>query len=201
MENIIQKLISLSNSSKQVVLYQSDVKTIMKGIGKIMGKFDTELLEFLIFTNVASIFDYCFMGFKNTKLRVDIDKNALETWAANNRVVGHFMPFMITSTGDNFGYLMDIVDDKGRHPVAYYSNEHTDDIVVIGSSFKAFMKTFLTDVEDTLNTSGEDFIIEINKSGWPVNIEHWLANDEILRANQAAIHIAMKTHMPDTNFH
>lgn len=200
MNDINQKLLKLSGYSKQIHLYDADIKNALKGAGRIVGKFDTELLEFLKFTNGASVFDYCFMGFKNSKLGVDIDKCALELWASNKFLAGRFLPFMITSTSDNFGYLIDLYNDKGCHPVAYYSNIY-EGVHVIGSSFKNFMDTFLIDVEDTLNGSKENMIININKPDWPVDINHWLAKDKSLRENRNRIHQTMKQFMPDTDFY
>lgn len=178
---LLEKLQSLSQHSDQIVFYKVDAKNTLKGVGRVIGKFDPELLEFLKLTNGASIFDYCFMGFKNTKLGYDIDKYTGDFWMSNNRLAGHFLPFMITSTGDNFGYLIDVVDKEGRHPIGYYSNLTRDKVYMIGSSFGNFMKTFLIDVEETLKNNKGDFIVNIDRPDWPINIDHWLVNDEELR--------------------
>jgi hypothetical protein len=98
MEEIIVKLRELSNRSNQIVLYNPNIVNVMKGIGRVIGKIDPELLEFLKHTNGASVFDYCFMGFKNSRLGVDIDKFSKEIWMSNNRLAGKFIPFMSTST-------------------------------------------------------------------------------------------------------
>lgn len=202
MREIFEKLRSLSHDSNQIILYNVDIKNTMKGIGRIIGKFDSELLELLKLTNGVSIFDYCFMGFKNTKLGYDIDKYMGDFWMSNNRLANHFLPFMITSTSDNFGYLMDVVDKEGRHPIGYYSNLGTERVYIVGSSFKSFMKTFLADVEETLNNNKGDFIINIDKPEWPINIDHWLANDYELKKlyDGEAIHEILRNSMPDTKF-
>lgn len=98
--------------------------------------------------------------------------------------------FATTSISDSFGYLIDIVDDKGRHPVAYYSNllDYDDSIYIIGSSFQQFMKNFLLDVDDAIKNSDGDFIVNIEKEGWPKEINHWLANDSVLAQKQSEIH-------------
>lgn len=198
MEEIINKLFSLSVRSSQITLYKGHIVSIMKGTGRIIGKFDKELLDFLKATNGASVFDYCFMGFKNSQLGVNLDKYQLDFWPSNNRLAGRFLTFASTSTGDNFGYLIDVMDDKGCHPIAYYSEAVDDSICVIGSSFKEFMRTFLADVEDELNRSGDKFIVNIEKDGWPFDVGHWMAHDSALRENQAKIHDAIRKYMPDT---
>lgn len=137
-EEVLKTLDELAGRSNQIELYKSDLRVIMKGIGRVIGKFDSELLEFLKHTNGATVFDYCFMGFKNPKLGVDIDKFMMELWPSNSMLAGRFLPFMGTSTSDNFGYLIDIIDEKGRHPIAYYSDLDRERVHVIASSFQKF---------------------------------------------------------------
>lgn len=204
MKLVQDNLLKLSDQSKQITLYRNfDVNNVLKGIGRVPGKFDNELLEFLKFTNGASIFDYCFLGFKNNRLGVNIDKLFLELWFTDNQLAGHMMPFMTTSLGDSFGYLLDLSDDYGRHPIVYYSGDGINELHVIGSSFEAFMTTFLQDVQETLTKSNGEMIILIEKDGWPINAEHWLSRDEQLRKlhNGGTLSKYFKENMPLTKWH
>jgi hypothetical protein len=202
MKEIFEKLQALSLLSNQIILYKGDVKDTMKGIGRVVGKFDSDLLEFLKITNGASILDYCFMGFKNKKLGYDIDKFMGDFWMSNNRMAGHFLPFMITSTGDVFGYLTDVVDMNGRHPIGYYNSSRDETLSIIGSSFGNFMKTFLEDIEETLIKNESDFLLNIVKNEWPLAIDHWLENDDDLKElyGKESFRAVLKKSMPDTKF-
>jgi len=198
MEEILSKLRALANQSSQICLFQSNVKDIAKGVGRITGKFDSELFDFLKLTNGAKIFDYRFLGFKSKKKGVDMDKYTLDLWAVNHRLAGRFVPFAATSTGENFGYLIDIIDKSGRHPVVYYSSSKEDHLYMVGSSFYAFMETFLDDVQKTLDSSQESFVTGIEDPEWPKNVSHWLDRDTALQNDLDAIHRRLKTFMPDT---
>jgi len=178
MKSVNEKLEILSKKSEQIVLYKNfEIKDLMKGVGKVPGIFDKDLLEFLKFTNGASIFDYCFLGFKNSKLGTGIDKLIPDLWESNPMLSSRFIPFMITSTSDVFGYLNNFSDGSRGHLIAYYNENYEDRLYVIGSSFEHFMSTFLIDVEKTLESSSEKFIYGIDDDDWPINIEHWMKND------------------------
>ena len=200
MEKIISKLKELSSRSNQIVLYNPNVVNVMKGIGRVIGKFDSQLLEFLKYTNGASVFDYCFMGFKNPRLGVDIDKFSKELWMCNNRLAGQFIPFMSTSSGDNFGYLVDVFNKGGDHPIVYYSDSADDSLYFVGSCFSKFMNTFLEDVEYTLSKHHGKFMLGIDIEYWPVVKDHWIKNDDELRAllDNGIMYEKTKKLMPDT---
>jgi hypothetical protein len=185
-KTILKKLDELSEKNSQIVLYKKfDIKNTMRGIGKIPGKFDADLLEFLKYTNGASIFDYCFLGFKNARLGVDIDNFMLEFWPANDLLAARFLSFMITSTNDTFGYLIDLVDQNGKHPVCYYSSDEPGKIYIIGSSFERFMNTFISDVQRTLENNKGQFLLAVDEENWPLNVDHWKRNDEGLKVLHA----------------
>lgn len=198
MEDILRKLTALANQSSQISLYQSNIRDIAKGIGRIIGKFDSELFDFLKLTNGAKIFDYRILGFKSGRMGVDMDKYCFDLWAINHRLAGRFVPFVATSTGENFGYLIDIFDELGRHPVVYYSSCEEDHFYVVGSSFHPFMNTFLDDVQKTLDSSQGGFVIGIDDPEWPRTVSHWLDRDIALRNDQNAIYRRLTTLMPGT---
>jgi len=199
MNHVKQKLDELSQKCRQITLYRNpDVKAIMKGIGRVPGKFDSQLLDFLQFTNGASIFDYCFMGLKNPKLGVDIDKFVAELWPANTMLANQFVGFMATSANSVFGYLINIGDPNGIHPIAYSSNDDPERIHVIASSFRNFMEIFLRDVENTINSHPNGPLFQIDEPGWPIKIEHWISMDEQLRLmyNDGTLDNFFKKNMP-----
>jgi hypothetical protein len=175
----------------------------LKGIGKVPGKFDTELLEFLKFTNGASILDYCFLGFKNHNLVADIDKFMLQCWGTNILLAGRFLPFMITSTGDIFGYLIDIVDEFGRHPVLYYSDNDHETFYIIGSSFASFMRTFISDLQEALNKNKEGLQLGIDQDDWPIDLTHWLEHDKRLKViyNDGTLERYFKNNLPKVKWY
>jgi len=183
MDSINEKCLALSRRSEQIILYQkfSFDKTLER-VSRLPYPFDNQLLEFLKFTNGASMFDYCFMGFNNNRLGSDIDEDVESSAIANPLLAGELISFMGTSTSDIFGYLVNMVDEFGNHAIAYNSLHYPQKIFVIASSFENFMKTFLDDVEDTLHSRREaKFLLGIDKDEWPLAIEHWFENDRALR--------------------
>jgi hypothetical protein len=123
------------------------------------------LLEFLKYTNGASILDYCFMGFKNPRLGVDLDKFMLSFWSSQQHFAGEVMGFVTTSASETFGYLINITDSEGRHPIVYTT--YDEKLYLIGSSFNSFMQTFIQDLVDTLKNTKEAIPMEIEKNNWP----------------------------------
>ncbi|HEY5749431.1 MAG TPA: hypothetical protein VIU12_25360 [Chryseolinea sp.] len=182
MDAIREKLLALRDKSKLITLYQNfDVNETLKGIGRVPGEFDAQLLDFLKFTNGASILDYGFLGFGHPKYGLDIDEHIEEMRQAKAMVTREFITFMITSSNDIFGYIRDLVDAQGNHAIAYNSLHRPQKVFVIASSFANFMKTFLNDVDDTLNAYPGKFLMNIKKNNWPVDVEHWLQHDPQLR--------------------
>lgn len=177
MDSVIKILSELVRAySNRITLYKNvDLKILMKSIGKVPGKFDSDLLELLKFTNGASILDYCFLGFKNPRLGVDIDKFMFELWSSHEFTAGRVLGFMITSTSETFGYLIDVVDDKGRHPIVYCSDNRK--LYLLASSFSAFMISFVGEISDTLKNTTQALPLYIEKEGWPKDTSYWKSND------------------------
>ena len=178
--NNIEKVKILSEKHKEIVLYP-DVKTkvLFSGIGRVPGTFNKELIEFLKFTNGASIMDYCMLGFKNRQLGTDIDKFVLELWGSNDCLTGKVVGFMINSTGDTFGYLIgsEFETLSFKNPIVYNNEQAPNELYVIGTSFNKFMNTFLNDVEQTILSSSEDLLLGVELPNWPIDVEHWKKND------------------------
>ena len=178
--NIIEKLTYLSEKYKDIILYpNANTKLVFSGIGRVPGNFPRELLELLKHTNGASILDYCFLGFKNRKLGIDIDKYVLELWGANDYLAGKVIGFVINSSGDAFGYL---INSKYKTlsfdtPIVYYSNQNPHELYVIGTSFNRFMNTFLDDVEFTIMNSSNELLLDVEIINWPQDVNHWISKD------------------------
>ena len=175
-----EKLIQLEEDYDCITLYRNfDTKNLFKGIGRIPGSFDKEVLEFLKFTNGASIMDYCFLGIKNNKLGVNLDEFVLELWGTHDFLAGKIIPFMINSSGETFGFLLEGEGEK--NPIVFHSNEfNEEEVLVISSSFNNFMSTFTEDVESTLVNSKDDIFVQIEIEKWPYKLDHWLSKDENL---------------------
>jgi hypothetical protein len=176
--NYIKRIYELRKLTKYISLYENvNLKNLYKGVGRVPGEFNKELLEFLKLTNGASILDYCFLGIKNMKLGTNLDKFYLELWSNNNQLAGRIIPFISSSVGDNFGYL---IGEHRNGEIVYYNNEYTDRMWVIGSSFNIFMTTFLDDVEHTINNAEDELILTVEIPNWPIDTEHWIKRDSVL---------------------
>jgi hypothetical protein len=144
----------------------------MKLPGRIPGIFDSQLLDFLKFTNGASILDYCFYGFKNNRLRIGFDENLMNKWASFGHIAGSVIPFMSNSSGINFGYLKDVMLNN-HHPIVFF-NQFKEDTSLISLSFKSFFGSFLDRVEECLLNGNS---VEIEEIGWPIDTKYWQTLD------------------------
>lgn len=170
------KLLDLANRyPKDIILYNQDVKNLMKLPGRIPGEFDTQLLEFLKITNGALIMDYRFYGFKNILFNPNFDQNLKDKWYEWQHIAGTVIPFMGSSTNFGFGYL-DKISFKGSHPIVYFS-EFPEDTTMVASSFDIFFNVFLNYVELSL-IQGDN--VEINADDWPFNANKLSENDTSL---------------------
>ncbi|WP_343531981.1 hypothetical protein [Pedobacter sp.] len=160
---------------KDVVLYQQDLKTLMKLPGRIPGEFDLQLLDFLKITNGASILDYRFYGFKNILFTPSFDQNLKDKWYEWQHIAGVIVPFMGSSTNIGFGYLKEVTF-KGGHPIVYFS-EFPEDTSVVASGFDVFFNDFLYNVEASLAFGNN---IEIDLDDWPFNVEKAKEKDPLL---------------------
>jgi hypothetical protein len=178
MKNYIEKLKDLANKyPNDVRLYPpKDLKNLAKLPGKIPGSFNKQIFDFLKVTNGASILDYCFYGYQNPKLGLNIEKNSVDYWVTHNHIAGLIIPFMSSSSGQNFGYLIKWTETSNQ-PIVYFTDDprHT---TLIASSFDLFLQVFLIDVEECLKR-GED--IEVDIQGWPTDFTHWLEADPSLK--------------------
>lgn len=179
MKDVLERLKHLNYLyPKDVKLYSQNKEGIiklMKGIGRIPGEFDPDLLEFLRLTNGASILDYCFLGFKNKMLGYDIDEYMLDFWHENNRYALTALPFMRDTQKEHFCLWM----EKGEafQSVVYIDMNVDESPTPIASNFLRFMDTFVEDVKDTLLTTEK---LYISKTQWPLSLEHWTKNDQSL---------------------
>ncbi|GAB4043466.1 SMI1/KNR4 family protein [Spirosoma jeollabukense] len=175
MEGILERLNQLSlRYPEDITLYphtkESHLK-VVKGIGRIPDKFNPYLLEFLKFTNGASILDYCFMGFKNRQLGIDLDTYMLDFWFEHNRYA-FALPFMRNTQKEHFCLWME--PGETFHSVVYIDMNVEGNPVPIASTFYHFIDTFVRDLADSL-LKGETLYITENH--WPLNQAHWLKND------------------------
>lgn len=137
-----EKLVDLAQLyPKDIVMYNQDLKLLMKLPGRIPGEFDKELLDFLKITNGALILDYRFYGFKNLQLSPSLDQNLKDKWYEWQHIAGNVIPFVGSSSSFGFGYL-DGITINGSHPIVYFT-EFPEDITVVASGFDVFFNEFL----------------------------------------------------------
>jgi hypothetical protein len=202
MINIIEKLTILSNQNKYIRLYKPNPHALENGVNRLDHRIDSQLLDFLKFTNGASILDYCFFGFGNRRLGSDIDDNIRSFKIAYPELAQYFLPFMSTSTGDEFGYLKGFTGDLGFHPIAYFNNSYPDQVYLIATSYSHFMTTFLTDIEQELKANvTNELLLGINLDDWPTNLHHWLLEDLQLDLWKLAILDRLHFLLPSIHFH
>lgn len=162
MKELIDRIKDISKTSKYVTLFQEfDKKIIFKGIGKIPGDFDKEYLEFLQYTNGASILDYCFLGIKNNKLGVNLYGNITDLWVDDCMLSSAFWGIVSNSSGENFGYI-NLLNKKGSHYIGYYSTNNPEHVNLVASSFKIFLNKLLTQVELAIKNDCEAINIDNN---------------------------------------
>ncbi|MVM32135.1 hypothetical protein GO755_18945 [Spirosoma sp. HMF4905] len=179
MEEILERLNQLSYQyPKDVILYPHTKESylkVMKGIGRIPDKFNLYLLEFLKFTNGASILDYCFLGFKNRRLGIDFDTYMGEFWHEHNRYA-FALPFMRNTQKEHFCLWME--PGEAFHSVVYIDMNAEKNPLPIASNFFHFMDTFISDLANSLSKGETIYIAE---NDWPLNQAHWIKNDPNLK--------------------
>ncbi|RZK39758.1 MAG: SMI1/KNR4 family protein [Pedobacter sp.] len=172
-----EKLIELSKQyPKDIVMYNQDVKTLMKLPGRIPGEFDAQLLEFLQMTNGALILDYRFYGFKNILFNPSLDQNLKDKWYEWQHIAGNVVPFLGSSSSFGFGYLCN-ANIENTHPIVYFT-EFPEDTTLVASSFELFFNEFLRLVELTLNKGNN---VEIDEDDWPFNNYKLGQSDKLLQ--------------------
>ncbi|HKG08706.1 MAG TPA: hypothetical protein VKB19_19710 [Pedobacter sp.] len=169
----IEKLVELAKKyPKDIILYNQDLKSLMKLPGRIPGEFDKQLLSLLKRTNGAVILDYRFYGFKNIQLTPGLDQNLKDKWYEWQHIAGNVVPFIGSSSSYGFGYLCNIILNE-THPIVYFS-EFPEDTTIVASGFEVFFNEFLNLVEASLIKGNN---IEIDDDNWPFNFSKLLEQD------------------------
>lgn len=162
MKDIISSIENLSTDPEKIKLFKSyGTIVVLKNMGKVTGGLDKEYMSFLMETNGASILDYCFLGFKNRELGLNLYENIMDFWQADNSLAMKFWAFAGTSAGDAFGYL-DLKNKKGSHFIAYYTPDEPEQVTVIASRFELFMRKFIAEIQTLIQTNDDSFWIEDN---------------------------------------
>jgi len=162
MKDIISSIENLSTDPEKIKLFKSyGTMVVLKNMGKVTGGLDKEYMSFLMETNGASILDYCFLGFKNRELGLNLYENIMDFWQADNSLAMKFWAFAGTSAGDAFGYL-DLKNKKGSHFIAYYTPDKPEQVTVIASRFELFMRKFIAEIQTLIQTNDDSFWIEDN---------------------------------------
>ncbi|GIQ57485.1 hypothetical protein Flavo103_06210 [Flavobacterium collinsii] len=175
MKNILDRIEKLESHNPHIKLYKDFGKDIiLKHMGKIIGEIDNQYINFLKFTNGASILDYCFLGLKNNKLGINLYENHAELWLMNYNLSQKYWGCIIDSTGNTFGYL-DQRNESGDHYFGYYSIHESEKIYLVASSFKIFMNKFLMQIEETLKNNPE--AISLINNNWFTEKMHLIKDD------------------------
>ena len=162
MKDIVSSIENLSTDPEKIKLFRSyGTMVVLKNMGKVTGGLDKEYMAFLMETNGASILDYCFLGFKNRELGLNLYENVMDFWQADNSLAMKFWAFAGTSAGDAFGYL-DLKNKKGSHFIAYYTPDQPEQVTVIASCFELFMRKFITEIQILIQANDDSFWIEDN---------------------------------------
>ncbi|WP_330209347.1 SMI1/KNR4 family protein [Pseudomonas sp. AM4(2022)] len=169
MKDIVSSIENLSTDPEKIKLFRSyGTMVVLKNMGKVTGGLDKEYMAFLMETNGASILDYCFLGFKNRELGLNLYENIMDFWQADNSLAMKFWAFAGTSAGDAFGYL-DLKNKKGSHFIAYYTPDQPEQVTVISSCFELFMRKFITEIQILIQANDDSFWIEDNT--WMTSLE------------------------------
>ena len=179
MKDIVSSIENLSTDPEKIKLFRSyGTMVVLKNMGKVTGGLDKEYMAFLMETNGASILDYCFLGFKNRELGLNLYENVMDFWQADNSLAMKFWAFAGTSAGDAFGYL-DLKNKKGSHFIAYYTPDQPEQVTVISSCFELFMRKFITEIQILIQANDDSFWIEDNT--WMTSQEGSSVDDVELR--------------------
>lgn len=169
MKDIVSSIENLSTDPEKIKLFRSyGTMVVLKNMGKVTGGLDKEYMAFLMETNGASILDYCFLGFKNRELGLNLYENIMDFWQADSSLAMKFWAFAGTSAGDAFGYL-DLKNKKGSHFIAYYTPDQPEQVTVISSCFELFMRKFIIEIQILIQANDDSFWIEDNT--WMTSLE------------------------------
>jgi hypothetical protein len=143
----------------------------------------SEWLEFLRYTNGASLLDYCFLGAMTTRI-ASISEVNLELWRFNPWAREHFLSFLGDSTGMAIGFVR---RDQEARCIGYMREMYDTVVLPIASSFTTFISSFLEDVQITLRTwkpqLGEEIPYEIKTQDlWPWDLKPFCERDLRVKA-------------------
>jgi hypothetical protein len=176
MQNIIKRLDKLATTSKYVKLYKNfDRNIIFENMLKIPGEIDNPYIDFLTITNGASILDYCFIGFKNTSLAIDLCANVTDLWKVDSFLSNRFWGCICDSIGNSFGYV-DKQNQFGGHYFGYHSMNDLRHIYLVASSFSIFMDKFLSQIEATVSKNKN--AISFDNNDWFMERDALFKQDE-----------------------
>ncbi len=177
MTEIYSRLHDLAAAYKWVRTYPpAQPKMVIRRFSAITGRADQHLSDLYMHTNGASLLDYCVVGCGNKRiaeLQPVRDKIAVHDWK-RDRI---FVPFVVTSGGQVFGYLVSSnrIHDSATHPVSYCEDPENDEPLLIASTVERFFHGFLDAVEDQLRRDPESLFVEAGK--WPLDLAYWKARD------------------------
>lgn len=182
-----EKFISLQKRFPEAVkLYQpatdSQISKMEEELGLSLEKVDPAWLEFLRFSNGASVFSYNFIGAESKKVSSISDLNKMlwdipiYYWAKE-----HFLGFFGDASPMNIGFFREGNDVRCVALLA----ELTDACVLpIASNFENFVTSFLQDAEVALISwkpvSGKKLPYVISEE-WPLDLKSWCKGDNVLR--------------------
>jgi len=158
------------------------IKQTESVLGLRLFEIDVGWLEFLKYSNGASILDYCLLGAMTTNIASiteiynDFSSQKIYQWHKE-----HFISFLVSSQAMDIGFVR-----KGtwKRCVAFMSNSDDNTVLPIASTFDTFMDSFLTDVKKTLlswkSFQTEDLPYSISDN-WPLDLESWCKNDFYLK--------------------
>jgi hypothetical protein len=151
-------------------------------LGLKLAEMDPDWLELLRLTNGASVLAYCYMGAMTSHIASITEVNT-ELWAIElyRWVKERFVCFLRDCSPMMIGFVR---EGRRMRCIAFLS-EPTDTVVLpIASSFKAFMSSFLHDVETALQlwkpVPGEEWPYGISDI-WPLDLKSWCDRDPALR--------------------
>lgn len=157
MKVLVDRLALLAERHPKIKLYRGQgAMVVLKNMGKVTGGLDRQYQAFLTETNGASVLDYCFLGFKNPELGLNLYDNIMEMWALDSLLAMKFWAFAGTSTGESFGYLAR-KNAHGSHFIGLYRESQPETVTVIASSFEYFLAAFIDKVETLLATGADTY--------------------------------------------
>jgi hypothetical protein len=169
-----------------VKLYQpvteSQISKIEEELGLSLEEIDPGWLEFLRYSNGASVLSYNFRGVESKKVSSisELNKTLLDipiySWAKE-----HFLGFFGDASPMNIGFFR---EGNNVRCVALLTELSDTCVLPIASNFENFVTSFLQDAALTLNSwkpiSGKKFPYVISEE-WPLDLKSWCKRDNVLR--------------------